>query len=104
MQLSSDLSITDLDVPFSIIFTFCSTVTTFSNIGVLAVVTWQVLFVVIPFVFLTFRLQVSIIWHPFIINLLILFQMRAMFIICVLVLVFCVSWTHRGTTLPPRKS
>jgi len=58
MQVSSDLSIVDLDVPFSLIFTLCSTLNAFSNLGVLAIVTWPVLFVAIPLVYLTFRLQV----------------------------------------------
>ncbi|ONK66394.1 uncharacterized protein A4U43_C06F7390 [Asparagus officinalis] len=56
-RVSSDLSIVDLDVPFSIIFTFCSTFNAISNFSVLAVVTWQVLLVAIPLVYLTLRLQ-----------------------------------------------
>lgn len=56
-RVSSDLSIVDLDVPFGLIFTFGATSNTVSNLGVLAVVTWQVLFVAIPLVYLTYRLQ-----------------------------------------------
>lgn len=59
MQVSSDLSIVDLDVPFSLIFSFSATINVLSNLGVLVFVTWQVLFVAIPMVYLTIRLQVS---------------------------------------------
>ncbi|KAG9448365.1 hypothetical protein H6P81_014493 [Aristolochia fimbriata] len=56
-RVSSDLSIVDLDLPFSLIFTTGSTVNAYSNLGVLAVVTWQVLFVSIPVIYFTIRLQ-----------------------------------------------
>ncbi|XP_068644652.1 ABC transporter C family member 10 [Aristolochia californica] len=56
-RVSSDLSIVDLDLPFSLIFTAGSTTNAYSNLGVLAVVTWQVLFVSIPMIYLTIRLQ-----------------------------------------------
>ncbi|MBA0773621.1 hypothetical protein Gotri_008882 [Gossypium trilobum] len=56
-RVSVDLSIVDLDVPFSLIFAFVATLNTYSNLGVLAVVTWQVLFVSVPMIYLTIRLQ-----------------------------------------------
>ncbi|KAJ4953108.1 hypothetical protein NE237_029940 [Protea cynaroides] len=56
-RVSSDLSIVDLDVPFSFIFTFGPTITACGSLGVLAVVTWQVLFVYILMIYLTIRLQ-----------------------------------------------
>ncbi|KAL2542131.1 ABC transporter C family member 10 [Abeliophyllum distichum] len=56
-RVSVDLSIVDLDVPFNLIFTLGSTTNAYSNLAVLAVVTWQVLFVSIPMVFLAIRLQ-----------------------------------------------
>ncbi|XP_073110615.1 ABC transporter C family member 10 isoform X1 [Elaeis guineensis] len=56
-RVSSDLSIVDLDVPFSLNFSINATMYAYSNIGVLAVVTWQVLFVAIPMVYLAIRLQ-----------------------------------------------
>lgn len=56
-RVSSDLSIVDLDVPFSLIFSFSATINVFSNLGVLAFITWQVLFVAIPLVYITIRLQ-----------------------------------------------
>lgn len=59
VQVSSDLSIVDLDVPFSFIFAVGATTNAYANLGVLAVVTWQVLFVSIPMVFLAIRLQVT---------------------------------------------
>ncbi|XP_043718824.1 ABC transporter C family member 10-like [Telopea speciosissima] len=56
-RVSSDLSIVDLDVPFSLMLTVGSTINTYVSLGVLAVVTWQVLFVSIPMIYLTLRLQ-----------------------------------------------
>ncbi|KAI0507967.1 hypothetical protein KFK09_014097 [Dendrobium nobile] len=56
-RVSSDLSIVDLDVPFSLIFSISATLNAYSNLGILAFITWQVLFVSIPMVYLTIRLQ-----------------------------------------------
>ncbi|XP_072990154.1 ABC transporter C family member 10 isoform X1 [Typha latifolia] len=56
-RVSSDSSIVDLDVPFSLIFSISATMNAYSNLGVLAVVTWQTLFVSIPMIYLTIRLQ-----------------------------------------------
>ncbi|GFY83439.1 multidrug resistance-associated protein 14 [Actinidia rufa] len=56
-RVSSDLSIVDLDVPFSIIFTVGATINAYANLTVLAVVTWQVLFVSIPMVYFAVCLQ-----------------------------------------------
>lgn len=58
LQVSSDLSIVDLDVPFGLIFVVASTVNMAFSLGVLAIVTWQVLFVSVPMIYLAFRLQV----------------------------------------------
>lgn len=52
------MSIVDLDVPFTLILAVGATINAYSNLGVLAVVTWQVLFVSIPMVYLAIRLQV----------------------------------------------
>ncbi|XWS61274.1 hypothetical protein CRYUN_Cryun07bG0112200 [Craigia yunnanensis] len=56
-RVSSDLSIVDLDVPFSLIFAVGATINAYSNLGVLAVVTWQVLFVSIPIIYAAICLQ-----------------------------------------------
>ncbi|KAK4384895.1 ABC transporter C family member 10 [Sesamum angolense] len=56
-RVSSDLSIVDLDVPFNLIFTVGSTTNCYANLAVLAVITWQVLFVSVPMIFLAIRLQ-----------------------------------------------
>ncbi|KAL8142473.1 hypothetical protein V2J09_015505 [Rumex salicifolius] len=56
-RVSSDLSIVDLDVPFGLAFAVGATVSAYSNLCVLAVVTWQVLFVSVPVVYLAIRLQ-----------------------------------------------
>ncbi|CAN8254232.1 unnamed protein product [Cochlearia groenlandica] len=56
-RVSSDLSIVDLDVPFGFIFVVAATVNTGFSLGVLAIVTWQVLFVSVPMIYLAYRLQ-----------------------------------------------
>ncbi|KAE9589091.1 hypothetical protein Lal_00000132 [Lupinus albus] len=56
-RVSSDLSIVDLDVPFGFIFAVGATINCYSNLTVLAVVTWQVLFVSIPMIYFAIRLQ-----------------------------------------------
>ncbi|GFY83440.1 multidrug resistance-associated protein 14 [Actinidia rufa] len=56
-RVSADLSIVDLDVPFSFILCVGATTTFYANLTVLAVVTWQVLFVSIPMVYFAIRLQ-----------------------------------------------
>ncbi|KAM0944472.1 putative ABC-type xenobiotic transporter [Dioscorea sansibarensis] len=50
-RVSSDLSIVDLDVPFSLIFSISATLNVYSNLGVLAVVTPQILFVTLPVIY-----------------------------------------------------
>ncbi|KAK0598069.1 hypothetical protein LWI29_031332 [Acer saccharum] len=56
-RISSDLSIVDLDVPFSLIFAVGATTYCYTSLGVLAVVVWQVLFVSIPMIYVAIRLQ-----------------------------------------------
>eukprot|EP00262_Sarcandra_glabra_P022425 TRINITY_DN992_c0_g3_i1.p1 TRINITY_DN992_c0_g3~~TRINITY_DN992_c0_g3_i1.p1 ORF type:complete len:1485 (+),score=238.04 TRINITY_DN992_c0_g3_i1:211-4665(+) len=56
-RVSVDLSIVDLDVPFMLVFAISATINAYSTLGVLAGVTWQVLVVAIPVVYLTIRLQ-----------------------------------------------
>ncbi|XP_073131517.1 ABC transporter C family member 10-like [Henckelia pumila] len=56
-RVSSDLSIVDLDIAFNLLFTFGATSNCYSSLIVLAVITWQVLFVSIPMIFLAIRLQ-----------------------------------------------
>ncbi|KAF9609844.1 hypothetical protein IFM89_018786 [Coptis chinensis] len=56
-RVSADLSIVDLDIPFNLILAVGAATNTYANLGVLAVVTWQVLFVSIPMVFLAICLQ-----------------------------------------------
>ncbi|KAG9134357.1 hypothetical protein Leryth_016243 [Lithospermum erythrorhizon] len=56
-RVSQDLSIVDLDIPFSLIFAVGATINVYSNLAVLAVVTWQVLFVSIPMVYFALLLQ-----------------------------------------------
>ncbi|XP_050223926.1 ABC transporter C family member 10-like [Mercurialis annua] len=56
-RVSSDLSIVDLDVPFGLVFVVATATIAYSNLGILAVVAWQVLFVSIPMIYLAIRLQ-----------------------------------------------
>ncbi|ONM02879.1 ABC transporter C family member 10, partial [Zea mays] len=56
-RVSSDLSIVDLDVPFGLMLALGASINAYSNLGVLAVVTWQVLFVSVPMMVLALRLQ-----------------------------------------------
>ncbi|GMN44477.1 hypothetical protein TIFTF001_013668 [Ficus carica] len=56
-RVSVDLSIVDLDIPFALMFAVGASLNALANLGVLAVITWQVLFVSLPVVYLAFRLQ-----------------------------------------------
>ncbi|XP_051138124.1 ABC transporter C family member 10 [Andrographis paniculata] len=56
-RVSADLSITDLDIPFNFVFTAGSTINCYTNLAVLAVITWQVLFVSVPMIYVAIRLQ-----------------------------------------------
>ncbi|KAK4839516.1 hypothetical protein QYF36_022489 [Acer negundo] len=56
-EVSSDLIIVDLDVPFSLIFAVVVTINAFASFGVLAVVTWQVLFVFTTVIYMAIHLQ-----------------------------------------------
>ncbi|XP_020149568.1 ABC transporter C family member 10 [Aegilops tauschii subsp. strangulata] len=56
-RVSSDLSIVDLDIPFAFMFSLSSCLNAYSNVGVLAVVVWQVLFVALPMIVLVIQLQ-----------------------------------------------
>ncbi|GAU44876.1 hypothetical protein TSUD_99770 [Trifolium subterraneum] len=56
-RVSSDLSILDLDMPFSLLFSVGSAINFYACLIVLSVVTWQVLIIVIPMVYATIRLQ-----------------------------------------------
>ncbi|KAJ7974098.1 ABC transporter C family member 10-like [Quillaja saponaria] len=56
-RVSSDLSIVDLDVPFSFIFAIGATSNACASLVVLAVVTWQVLFVSFPMIYIALLLQ-----------------------------------------------
>ncbi|KAH9311568.1 hypothetical protein KI387_026603 [Taxus chinensis] len=56
-RVSTDLSIIDVDLPFSFIFAISASINAYSNLGVVAVVTWQVLFAALPMIYLTIQLQ-----------------------------------------------
>ncbi|KAL6839563.1 hypothetical protein ACP4OV_030502 [Aristida adscensionis] len=56
-RVSSYLNIVDLDVPFAFMFSISASLNAYSNLGVLAVVTWQVLFISVPMIVLAIKLQ-----------------------------------------------
>uniref|UniRef100_A0A803MKY1 ABC transmembrane type-1 domain-containing protein n=1 Tax=Chenopodium quinoa TaxID=63459 RepID=A0A803MKY1_CHEQI len=56
-RVSSDLSIVDLDLPFSFHSTLGATTTAYANLGLLAVMIWQALFVTIPVIYMMIRIQ-----------------------------------------------
>ncbi|RDX92677.1 ABC transporter C family member 10, partial [Mucuna pruriens] len=56
-RVSSDLSIVDLDIPFSLTFVVGATLNYYSTLTVLAVVTKPVLVISIPLVYIVIRLQ-----------------------------------------------
>ncbi|XP_030440905.2 ABC transporter C family member 10-like [Syzygium oleosum] len=56
-RVSSDLSIIDVDVAFKLTIALGSTMNTYSNFLILAFLTWPVLFVIIPMIYLTLIIQ-----------------------------------------------
>ncbi|XP_019449728.1 PREDICTED: ABC transporter C family member 10-like [Lupinus angustifolius] len=56
-RVSADMSIVDLDIPFNLAYTVGGTINFYSSLSVLAVVTWPVLIVSIPLVYVAIRLQ-----------------------------------------------
>ncbi|XP_027358527.1 ABC transporter C family member 10-like [Abrus precatorius] len=56
-QVSLDLSIVDLDIPFGLTYAVGATISCYADLTVLSVVTWQVLFISIPMVYVVIRLQ-----------------------------------------------
>ena len=51
----------DLNVPFSLTFAVGTSISVVANLGLLVVITWQVLFIALPTVYLAFRLQVMLV-------------------------------------------
>ncbi|CAJ1953022.1 unnamed protein product [Sphenostylis stenocarpa] len=56
-RVSLDLSIADLDIPFVLTYTVGSTINCYADLVVLAIITWQVLFVAVAMVYFVIRLQ-----------------------------------------------
>ncbi|OVA15853.1 ABC transporter [Macleaya cordata] len=56
-RVSSDSSIVDLDLALSFVLAMSTTTMTYTNLGVLAVITWQSLFASIPMVYMVIYLQ-----------------------------------------------
>ncbi|KAK2966470.1 hypothetical protein RJ640_018999 [Escallonia rubra] len=56
-RVSSDLSIVDLELAFALSLTIGTTINTYFSFGILALLTWPILCVIIPMVFITISLQ-----------------------------------------------
>ncbi|PSR91457.1 ABC transporter C family member 10 like [Actinidia chinensis var. chinensis] len=56
-RVSSDLSVVDLELAFMFTVSIGTTMNTYFSFGILAILTWPILFVIIPMVFLTILLQ-----------------------------------------------
>ncbi|KAM6586697.1 hypothetical protein CsatA_009302 [Cannabis sativa] len=56
-RVSSDLSLVDLDVPFTLCIAIGTCINVITNLGVLAVITWQIIIIAVPTVYLAFLLQ-----------------------------------------------
>jgi len=48
----------DIDIPFIIAYTVGGTTNFYTNLIVLAIITWQILFIAVPMVYIAIRLQV----------------------------------------------
>lgn len=60
MQVSSDLNVIDLDVPFTLSFSISATLNAYINLDVLCFFTWPILFTAAPIIVMAVRLQVSL--------------------------------------------
>jgi ATP-binding cassette, subfamily C (CFTR/MRP), member 1 len=60
MQASSDMSILDYDIPYSIAFTLAGFIEVLTTIAAMASVTWQVLIVAIPVLIAVQYVQVNL--------------------------------------------
>lgn len=63
-QVSSDLNTVDLDVAFKLAVSLGSTLNAYTSLGILAILTWPVLFLIIPMVYLCIALQVLLPLSP----------------------------------------
>ncbi|XP_057446133.1 ABC transporter C family member 10-like [Lotus japonicus] len=56
-RVSADLSIVDLDLPLNLAYTVGGAISYYADLIVLTAITWQVLFITIPMVYVVLRLQ-----------------------------------------------
>jgi len=59
MQASSDLSILDFDVPYTMTFVISGTIEVVATIVIMIMVTWQVVLVAVPVVIVLLYIQVN---------------------------------------------
>lgn len=62
--MSSDLNIIDIDVAFRMTIAIGSTMNTYFSFLILIFLTWEVVFVIVPMIYLTIIIQVSYIPFP----------------------------------------
>lgn len=60
MQASSDLSIIDFDIPYSLSFVMIGMIEVLTTTAIIATVTWQVLVVAVPALIITIWVQVNL--------------------------------------------
>ncbi|CBI34440.3 unnamed protein product, partial [Vitis vinifera] len=56
-RVSSDLSVVDLDMAFKFTFAIGAAVTTYASFGVLAILAWELVFVILPTIYLSILIQ-----------------------------------------------
>lgn len=62
MQASSDLSILDFDIPYTMTFVISGTIEVAATIVIMIMVTWQVVLVAAPVVVVLLYIQVNIVF------------------------------------------
>ena len=58
LQVSSDLSVVDLDVAFKFTFAVGAAMNTYASFGALAILAWELVFVILPTIYLSILIQV----------------------------------------------
>ena len=58
LQVSSDLSVVDLDVAFKFTVAVGTTMNAYANFGVLTILAWELVFVILPTIYLSILIQV----------------------------------------------
>ena len=65
MQVSSDLSVVDFDIPFTIAYVLVGAIEVVTTIIIMVTVTWQVLIVAIPVILAASYVQLKSLFYSF---------------------------------------